>query len=165
MSVIIESVSELADILEKSSLIKKDSLPTFSSESLAAMYAMGYELYRNGKYEDALAFFKLLTLSNSFERKYLMGLAACYQMLKDYEKALECYSAAAIQNSTDPYVHWHAADCFFHSGNLIKAQEALESALVTAKQDNTHHALIPKLELIADAWSYLSNGGSNDRTN
>lgn len=165
MSDILHSVLEITDFLENPSFEKNEAFPPFTPESLAALYAMAYRLYKNGKYEDALAFFRFLTLSDSFERKYWMGLGACNQMLKNYEKALECYSAAAIQDSSDPYVHWHAADCFFHSGNLPKAREALESALVTARQDNNHHPLIPKLELIADAWSDLLKGGSYDRAN
>lgn len=138
-----------------------NAFPSFSSENLSALYAMGFELYRNGKYEEAKAFFHLLTLEDSFERKFWMGLAACYQMLKDYPKAIECYSAAAVQDSSDPYVHWHAADCFFFSGDLTKAREALESALITAKENDAHIALIPKLDLISDAWAHLPNGATH----
>ena len=165
MSALIDHVSELTALLEKASQEKKELSPQFSSEALLALYAMAYELYRNGKYEDAKTFFRLLALANSFERKYWMGLAASYQMLKDYEKALECYSAAAIQDPSDPYAHWHAADCFFHSDNVVKAKEALESAIITAKLDQVHSGLVPKLELIAAAWSTLTNGAAHDRAN
>ena len=158
MSAISESISEITDFMEKYSLDNGSSHPQFSPDSLSALYAMAYELYRNGKYEDAKAFFRLLTLVDSFERKYWMGLAGCYQMLKSYNEAIECYSAAAIQDPSDPYVHWHAADCFFYSGDLMKAKEALESALTTAKENEVYDALIPKLELIFDTWENLPNG-------
>lgn len=161
MPAIDDDMTEIADFLKKSSLEKGCTPPEFSSDSLSALYAMAYELYRNGKYEDAKGFFRFLTLANSFERTYWMGLAACYQMLKAYAEAIECYSAAAIQDPSDPYVHWHAADCFFHSGHLTQANEALESAMLTAKENKAYAALIPKLTLISETWSNLSKGASH----
>lgn len=131
-----------------------------SPESFETLYATGCELYKNGKYEDAKSFFRFLTLSNSFERKNWMGLAACYQMLKLYQEAIACYSAAAIQDPSDPYAHWHAADCYFHSGNLLKARSALESAFNTAKADECYVDIIPKLELIKNTWANMNMGGS-----
>lgn len=161
MSAINDRMTEISDFFEKTSQGNVHALPQFSSDSLSTLYAMAYELYRNGKYEDAKGFFRFLTLVDSFERKYWMGLAACYQMLKGYAEAIECYSAAAIQDPSDPYVHWHAADCFFHSGNLTDANQALDSALTTAKANESYAALIPKLSLISDAWSNLPNGASH----
>lgn len=157
-----EQLSEITAFLEKSSDEKGNALPGFSSESLSAVYSIAYELYKNGKFEDAKQCFRFLTLTDSFERKYWMGLAAAYQMLKSYPEAIECYSAAALQDHTDPYVHCHAADCFFHMGNISKAREALNSALITARDYEVHTALMPRLKLLDDVWSKLQNGGSNE---
>lgn len=162
MTVTDATLSEITDFLENPSGLDR-VFPEFSEESLSALYAMGYELYRNGKYEDAKNFFRILTLADSFERKYWMGLAACLQMLKDYNNAIESYSAAAIQDPSDPYAHWHAADCYFQLGNLSKAKEALESALITAQDHENADVLIPKFQLIAETWSCLSKEGSHDR--
>lgn len=162
MPAISDSIPALADVIEVSVQKEGAARPQFSQESLSALYAMAYELYRNGKYEDATAFFRLLTLVDSFERKHWMGLAACFQMLKDYAKAIECYSAAAVQDPSDPYVHWHAADCFFYSGDHAKAQEALESALLTAQENEAYAGLVPKLKLIAAIWMQKPPGGSHD---
>lgn len=147
---------EIADTLNHS-LEEIGAAIQFSEDSLDALYAIAYELHRNGKYEEAKDLFRFLTLANSFERKYWIGLAACYQMLKMYAKAIQCYTAAALQEPSDPYVHWHAADCFFHLGNLNQAQEALESACRVAKANEAYASLIPKLGLIVDAWSTASN--------
>lgn len=135
--------------------------PSFTPEFLEALYGIAYELYRNGKHEEAKDVFRFLTLANSFERKHWLGLAACYQMKKDYAEAIECYSVAALQDPLDPYAHLHAAECFFHLGYHTKAKEALESAIITAKENQVHAALIPKLELIFNVWSNMS-GGRNE---
>ncbi|HEV8051387.1 MAG TPA: SycD/LcrH family type III secretion system chaperone [Parachlamydiaceae bacterium] len=157
-----EKLGQITDFLNGMTSENGNALSQLSPDSLSALYSMGYQLYRNGKYEDAKCFFRFLTLNNSFERKYWMGLGACYQMLKLYNEAIECYSAAAIQDPTDPYVHLHAADCYFHMHNLAKAKEALESAMITAKDDKAYEGLIPKLQLISDTWSNLPNGVSHD---
>lgn len=151
------SLSEMASFLETGS-----DFPPFSSDSLEALYGTAFELYRNGKYEDAADVFRFLTLSNSFERKYWIGLAACHQMNKHYAEAIECYSIAAIQDPTDPYAHLHAAECFFHMGQKTKAKEALASAAATAKDSPVHAALMPKLELLHAVWSNIPVGGSHD---
>jgi type III secretion system low calcium response chaperone LcrH/SycD len=158
-----DNLSWIADFLNESFSEDRQTLPQLSPDSLSLLYANAYELYRNGKYDDAKCFFRFLTLVNSFERKYWMGLGASCQMLKLYPEAIECYSAAAIQDPTDPYVHLHAADCYFHSNNLEKAKEALESAIITANENADDYAsLIPKLQLISERWSTLPNGGSHD---
>lgn len=157
-----DALSKITDFLNNHSSEIGSDFPQLSPDSLSLLYVMGYEFYRNGKYEDAKCFFRFLSLVNSFERKYWMGLGACYQMLKSYPEAIECYSAAALQDPMDPYVHQYAADCYFHLNNIDKAKEALESALITANEDDAYESLIPKLQLISDTWSNLPNGASHD---
>jgi type III secretion system low calcium response chaperone LcrH/SycD len=147
---------ELSQLLAANS--HPDQAISFSPDSLEAAYSIAYDFYRNGKFEDAKAFFRLLTIANSFERKYWMGLAACCHMLKLYPEAIDCYSAAALQDPSDPYAHWHAAECFFHLEDLNKAQEALSSALKAAQDNDSHHPLIPQLSLLAETWSILPSG-------
>lgn len=129
----------------------KSPLPTLSEESLDSLYATAYELYRNGRHEDAKRFFRFLTIADTFDRRFWMGLAACYHMLKDYSAAIECYSVAAVQNPDDPFVHRYAADCFFLKGDVVQALKTLDSAITAAKK--THQDLVPKLEFLADTWS------------
>lgn len=149
------SINELA-------IEKTEATPLFSENAQSALYSIAYELYRNGKYEEAKDFFRLLSLTDSSERKYWLGLGACYQMMKKYQEAIEFYSLAAIMNSLDPYAHMHAADCFFLLSNLEKAKEALTSAIMAAKENEIHKALIPELELIFDTWSKQENEETHD---
>lgn len=128
-------------------------LPPFSDETVETLYATGYELYRNGKYGDAKDFFKLLAITDPSSRRYWMGQGACHQMLKEYDNAVNCYSVAAVLDPDDPYVHWHAADCFFQKGERQKAIDTLSSALIVAKHKEEHLVLVPKLELLHTIWS------------
>lgn len=129
-----------------------------SHETEEAMYSMAYQYYRNGKYEEAKNFFKFLTLSNPFERKYWMGLGAANHMLKIYQNAIECYSIAAVQDPNEPTAHWHAAECFYASGNTTDAFKALESAIEVAKGNDIHRTFVSQLELVQQAWLEKSKG-------
>lgn len=131
----------------------ESNAPFFSKDTLSVLYAAAYEHYRNGKYEEAKSFFHLLTITDGEDTRNWMGLGASSQMLKKYETAIAAYSVAATQNFRDPYVHLHAAECFFHQGNLPKALEALESSLVMAKDTDADEHLITKLELLFQTWS------------
>jgi len=141
--------------METSDLIKEKNakIPVLSEDSVETLYSTGYELYRNGKYEDAKAFFKMLTLMDPSIRRNWMGLGACQQMLKEFESAINSYGIAAVINPDDPYVHWHAADCFLQKGEREKAIATLSSAITAAKQCQEHLSLVSKLELLHTIWT------------
>jgi type III secretion system low calcium response chaperone LcrH/SycD len=145
-------LEELKAFFEDDSAMKTSRSQELSGDAVKVLYAMAYQLYRNGKYSDAKQFFRYLTLTQPEQRHFWMGLAACQQMLKEYNQAIESYSVAAIQEPNDPYVHWYAADCFWANGQLEEGHNTLKSAISTAKKDSKHHVFALKLELIQHAW-------------
>lgn len=153
-------VEEIPELLKQIAAdFEKEGVPSFlqlSSEGLATLYSLGYYLYEHGKYSDAEHVFRFLTISEPFDRRYWMGLAGSYQMMKDYPAALECYSVAAVQDPNDPYVHLHAADCFFASGQSLKAVQALESAIAVARKKNDDR-LCSQLQLMHASWTEQSS--------
>ncbi|MEI8125969.1 MAG: SycD/LcrH family type III secretion system chaperone [Parachlamydiaceae bacterium] len=147
-------------------MLENIELPTtlFPEEAIPGLYAVAHEFYRNGKYEEGRIFFHFLTVANPFDSRFWMGLAACYQMLKNHQAASSAYAAAAVQNSADPYAHFHAAECFFHMGDIPKALKALDSSLTVAKESEEYLHLIPRLELLLNTWSNTlqTHGGCHD---
>jgi len=150
----LENLSKLLEDSSSASLLTDDNIST--------LYGIAYQLYSHGKYEDARQFFRFLTIARPFDRRFWMGLAASYQMQKNYPAAIECYSVAAIQEPTDPYVHWHAATCFFASEQTDKGLQALDSALGSATKES-HSGLISQIELLQQAWSGASNNNRGER--
>lgn len=124
-----------------------------SDESIEALYAIAYELYRNGKYVDAEKCFLLMTLCKPAERKYWMGLGASYEMMHNYPKAIEAYGIAAILDPLDPMVHWHAANCFYSQGDETKALAVLKTAIEVANESEEHANLVPSLKNFEQLWS------------
>lgn len=98
-------------------------------KTMKAVYAVAYRLYENGKYEDALKSFQFLGFMDHYEPKYFMGLAACQQMLKQYDKAVESYGYAGILTGlNDPSPALHAAECHLAMGNLEDAASGFRYA-------------------------------------
>ncbi|NGX43592.1 MAG: Chaperone protein IpgC [Chlamydiae bacterium] len=126
-------------------------LPKISKNAIEAVYAFGYGFYENGKYESAMHFFRFLTLADSQNRKYWMGLGAAYQMLKDHERALQSYGYAALLNENEPTAHFHAAECFFALKNREQGNEALTSAKTVAlRKPKKYKTLLKRIALIKE---------------
>ena len=99
-----------------------------SSEAQEALYSLAYICYNQGKYGEATALFRTLTVENPRGRKFWMGLGASLQMVKNYNEALLAYEVAAMLQPLDPHVHLYAADCFFTQGLAKEGLFALECA-------------------------------------
>lgn len=150
-----EEIDTIQALLDKAMAAGGPAVLSLSSEELKLLYTLAYHLYDNGKYPDSKRIFRFLTICEPFDRRYWMGLAASYLLLKDYAAAAECYSVAAVQDPNDPFVHLHAADCFFAQGQIETGVRALESAIAAAKTTNAESLLI-QLENMHQAWSMPS---------
>tara|TARA_B100001248_G_scaffold241598_1_gene208388 strand:- start:61470 stop:61970 length:501 start_codon:yes stop_codon:yes gene_type:complete len=112
-----------------------------SDESMDAIYSIAYSLYQNSKYEDAHKVFQFLCFYDHYEKRYWLGLAACRQMLKEYEGAVDAYGFAAFLDTDDPKIPLYAADCLLASGDKERAQHALESVVEFAGNKKDHKSL------------------------
>jgi type III secretion system low calcium response chaperone LcrH/SycD len=125
------------------------ALPHLSKDGIDALYAFAYGFYQSGNYEKGMHFFRFLTLVDIENRRNWMGLGASYHMLKQYERALQCYGQAALLDPNEPYAHWHAAECFMAINNLEQAKQALNSAEIVAKfHPKKYQALLDRLALL-----------------
>lgn len=120
-----------------------------SDEAGQALYAIAYNAYQSGNYQDSTAFFRLLAFQNNDNKSAWMGLGASLQMLKKYEEAIGAYGFAAVLDPDDPYVHLHAAECFHALNDKEKALLALNSALASSPKEE----LKKQLELLKSLWT------------
>ena len=120
-----------SDMTEKSAKeckAVKDMLG-ISDESAEGIYGQAYLLYNTGRYKDAGEIFRLLIMMNSTESKYLIGLAACYHMMKEYQSAGSTYNLASIVDPENPIPFFHASDCYLQLGDKVSAASMLEMAV------------------------------------
>jgi len=106
-----------------------------TDEEIEAIYSVAYNLYENGKYDDALQVFKFLCFFDHLEKKYWLGLGAVHQMLKQYDDAVNAYSMAAMLDIDDPAPASHAADCLLLAGKKEEAESALNFVLEFAPEN------------------------------
>jgi type III secretion system low calcium response chaperone LcrH/SycD len=136
-----------------------------SQDSIEALYFIAYGCYNQGKYDDAVYYFRTLTSLDTRTKKHWMGLGASLQMQKNYQKAIEAYENAAAIDPTDPYVHFHAADCLHSQGNIQDALFALSccnrAISLNAPSDQLNN-LFKHIKLMSKCWKASLNKKVNN---
>ena len=127
-----EEFNDLAQKAFKGNLSIK-SLAGVSDEKESAIYGQAYLLYNTGRYKDAAEVFRVLITINSTEPKYMMGLAACFHMMKAYDSAISTYMICSFLDPQNPVSHFHLSDCYLQIGDKISARAALQSAVKRAE--------------------------------
>lgn len=125
------AMKELTEKMVKQGLPPKDAMG-ISNQLLEGIYAQAYRLYNTGKYVDATHLFRMLILFDSQESKYVLGLAACFHMLKEYKNAIQTYTMCSILDSQNPLPQYHASDCFIQMKDYLSAIVCLEIAIKLA---------------------------------
>jgi type III secretion system low calcium response chaperone LcrH/SycD len=144
---------EIAAQLGHSIETLKEAMPSFNEEHYEAFYAIAYDFYDNGKYREAVNYFRFLTMVDHMSKKHWVGLAASLQMMKEYEKALNAYVLVALIDHEDPYIPFYAAECCFSFGDIQRGLEALDSADQLAAGDDKYKGLRNQLAALREAWS------------
>lgn len=126
-----ESFGELADKMLKQGMTPKDAM-NLSPSYLENIYAQAYRLYNTGKYAEAVHLFRILIMFNALEPKYMLGLAACFHMLKEYALATQTYTMCSVLDPQNPHPHYHSSDCFVQMKDYLSAMLCLEMAIERA---------------------------------
>lgn len=122
-----------------------------TKEQMDLLYAQGYYFYSQAKYKEALPLFKGLTFYHYLDQRGWLGAAGCYEMLKQYEQALTCYSFAAILKHDDPIPPLHAFDCYIALKDYPKALSCLEAVILFSSKKTEYAAIKKRAEFLRDA--------------
>src|SRR5262245_6805048 len=90
-----KSLEDLADKILRQGMLPKDAIG-LDDVAMEGIYAQAYRLYNTGKYLEASQLFRILTMLNTTEPKYTLGLAACFHMVKEYKNAAQTYTMCGI---------------------------------------------------------------------
>lgn len=130
---------EVARLLSKGNTLAQ--LASITDEQMDALYALAYQYYNAKNYSDALKIFKVLSIYDSSNEKYYMGVASCEHGLKNYEKAADMYSlACALGGLIDPKPMFFAAICLLKVNQKDRATVALESTKIMGRENNSEDA-------------------------
>ena len=126
--VFIENVAEIARRAGRGEVIVKEELGITDGQ-MEAMYAVAYNQFQNGKYDDAAKSFSLLAMFDPLEYKYIFGIASCFHMKGDYDAASLYYIVASGLDENDPAPFLHVGECMLALKDKEGAKEALGLAL------------------------------------
>lgn len=104
-----------------------------SADALELLYSVAYQFYTSGNYERAAQFFQNLIVLNHWDVRYTFGFAACLQAQKQYQQALNVYSALYFMDSKNPDIFLNAGICRLALGDKAEAEEAFFMAAETAR--------------------------------
>lgn len=122
------SINDFLDKILKKKMIPKDAAG-LDNKSLEGVYAQAYRLYNTGKYIEAVHLFRMLILLNPAESKYVMGMAACFHMLKEYKNAIHTYTMCSLIDPESPIPYYHCSDCFIQMKDYLSAMMCLQMAI------------------------------------
>jgi len=93
---------------------------------MEGIYAYAYEFYNRGRLDDAEVFFRFLCIYDFYNAEYIMGLAAVYQLKKDYHQAADLYAIAFAQAKHDYRPMFHSGQCLLALRRVNKAKQCFE---------------------------------------
>lgn len=100
-------------------------LKGITKAEMEAVYSVGFNMYRTGRYDDAEKIFRFLVLFDHLEPKYWMGVGAIQQVRKDYQGAIASYGYSSFLDLSNPKPQLHAAECFLAMGDKVNAASSL----------------------------------------
>lgn len=122
-------------------------LAGISDEKEESIYSQAYLLYNTGRYRDAIEIFRVLIMLNSTEPKYMMGLAACFHMLKAYESAISTYTLVSFLDPDNPVPFFHSSDCALQMNDKLAAIVSLQMAINKAENKPEFKTLKERAEI------------------
>ena len=125
-------------------------LKGISDEQMEAIYSLAYNDYQSGKYERSAKLFRVLSLMDHFNVKYVLGQAAVQKKLGHSEQAVLLYSCAYMLDSNDVRIPYYAGVCHMDMGNYVEAESAFFLASSMLPEKPEHQAYIER------ATSFLS---------
>jgi len=132
---------------------------TFDHNDAKVLYSQAFHFYNAGLYHKAKDCFRVLTAIQPGNYNYWYGLGATFQMLRDYDNAIQAYSLGALADleEKDPLPHLQAAECLMAIRKYDRAHIALNSAETIIKQKNYNQKLIEQIEQMRVAIDQLQN--------
>ena len=121
-------------------------LQGISTDDLEAIYSVAHSFYGQGDYDKAQKLFCYLCLYQHMDKRFWKGLAACYQMQKNYKKAAESYAYMALLDIDDPEPSFHASYCFIEMKDFDAARTSLDAAIHQAKGRKKYQSLLTQAQ-------------------
>lgn len=146
---------KLIDYFIDHDILSKETL-RLDPETLHDLYEKTYQVYAAGQYAKAKSLFGFLMLFNPSDSQFLYGYATCCFMLKEFDRAADCYVRCGLLDPSNPVPYFYAADCYMHRQDLLSTCMALKMALKRADDQPEFAEIKQRAQLTLDALTSKS---------
>jgi len=117
-------------------------------EQREAIYTMGHYQYTQGKYSDALKFFRFLLFHDQFDLRAMFGVGCCLQMQGDYSNAQIFLGMAVMMEPTNPSSGVQFAECLLMNKKKNEAIGILQKTRQEFGKFPQHELLIRRVDAL-----------------
>lgn len=117
-------------------------------EQREAIYTMGHYQYIQGKYADAMKFFRFLLFHDQLDLRAMFGIGCCLQMQGDYVQAQVYLGLAVMMEPSNPASGVQFAECLFMAGKKTEAIDILQKTRKEFGKFPQHELLIRKVDAL-----------------
>lgn len=114
----------LLDAIQNGASLK--DVQGITDQTMQGVYSLAYDFYSHGKLNDAESLFRFLCVYDFHNPEYAMGLAAVYQLKKNYHKAIDFYALAYSQAKDDYRPMFYAGQCNLMLRRGVQAKRCFE---------------------------------------
>jgi type III secretion system low calcium response chaperone LcrH/SycD len=139
-------VEEAIAKMKVDNLLPKDVLG-FSPAVMEVIYQQGYNLFQNGKYQDALIIFNTLRQLDITDTRYTFAIAACHHYSKQYLDAAANYLIYKYMDPFNPLPCFHLYDCYLKENYPMSALFAIQEAFILAENSPKDAGLKEKIQI------------------
>lgn len=101
------------------------TLKILSREEKKEVYTIGYQLYQERKYQEALELFRLIYSQEPNNTTFYEAVTTCEKVLKEYTKALKYYGLASLLDPSNLAYPLAIAECQLRLGETSQAIKTL----------------------------------------
>lgn len=127
---------------------------------LEEIYTIAYSFYSQGKYNEAIGLFQILTASKPQCYKYILGLSSCYHQLKMYNEAAFGFFLAFDAEPNNPIPPYYIADSLMKIDQTEESRDFLDITIDICANKPEYRILKERCNIMKDSLK----GKSEDTT-
>jgi TolA-binding protein len=165
LEALIDRMKQVADDMENVGTFKKSL--NISSDEMEAAYALGYQFYKQQKYDKAMTIFQGLFLLDPFSKEYAQAIAATFKAQGQIADAGVQYITTYLAHPEDLSLALMACRCMAEVGNEIQACYILSGVIDAGRfpKDGPNKFVLNEAKIFLDALEKIVDKKLNLRNN
>lgn len=131
---------------------------------LEEIYTIAYSFYSQGKYNEAVGLFQILTASKPQCYKYILGLSSCYHQLKMYDEAAFGFFLAFDAEPENPIPPYYIADSLMKINQVEESNDFLDITMNICGNKPEYKVLKERCNIMKNSLQKALQKTSKDKT-